>query len=140
MKHQLAVRYLLEQAALIHKMQRQADANLGLHGISFTEYLIMYHLDKALNKTMRRIELANVVGITASGVTRLLAPMERNHIVEKQANPRDARVSLVKLTTVGAELYDHATVTVGHFADQLSRSLTVKDLKQGLKLNEQWAI
>ena len=87
------------------KMGKKLDRALSLHGVSFNEFLIMLFLSAANQHTTSRIELAELLGITASGITRLLNPMEKNGIVEKQSNPRDARVSLVKLTTSGFSLY-----------------------------------
>jgi len=75
-------------------------------------------------KTMRRIELAERVGISASGITRLLAPMQKIKLVEKEVNPRDARQSLVKLSTVGQELYRDASVSFEHCAQQLLENLS----------------
>ena len=76
----------------------------------------MHHLYCSSLKTMRRIELAECVGITASGVTRLIAPMEKNNIVQKETNPRDARQSLVKLSATGERLYKEASVSFEHRA------------------------
>jgi len=113
---------------------RTMDGQLGMHGISFTEYLIMYYLSMANEQTMRRIELAESVGISASGVTRLLAPMEKNRIVEKRANPRDARVSMVKLSKTGVRLFDEATISFNHRAEELTSGLSEKQLETLLAL------
>jgi len=85
LKPSLAADFLIGQSLLQSKLQRKLDGQLGMHGISFTEYQIMHYLAGAPEQTMRRIELAECVGISASGVTRLLAPMEKNRIVVKRA-------------------------------------------------------
>lgn len=115
---------LIQNALLASKLSKTVDNHLGVHGISFTEYLIMHHLDGSPLKTMRRIELAEHVGISASGVTRLIAPMEKIKIVEKEANPRDARQSLVKLSKVGQQLYSDASVSFEHCANSLLEKLS----------------
>ena len=121
--------------SLFHtKLQKKVDGQLSYHGISFTEYLIMNQLNSATNKTMRRIELAESIGITASGVTRLLAPMEKIKLVKKEANPRDARVSLVKLTKVGEKLFNEATVSFGHGAKALMEPLSESQLDKFIEL------
>lgn len=48
----------------------------------------MYHLQQAQDNKLSRIALAEKVALTASGVTRVLAPMEKIHLVTKQSNPR----------------------------------------------------
>jgi len=131
----LATGFLIGQSFLHSKLQRKLDGQLSLHGISFTEYQIMHHLAKAPEQTMRRIELADCVGISASGVTRLLAPMEKNHLIEKRSNPRDARVSLVKLSTAGGILFQDASVSFSYCAEDLTSVLSTKQLENLIDLS-----
>ncbi|MDZ7871614.1 MAG: MarR family transcriptional regulator [Rheinheimera sp.] len=49
-------------------------------------------------QTRRRSDLVELVGLSPSGITRLLLPLEKIGRVEKERNPRDARVSLVILS------------------------------------------
>lgn len=116
--------FIILQSWLNNKLVKQVEGELNIHGISFTEYMILRYLDEAPRNTLRRIELAESVGISASGVTRLLAPMEKNNLVEKEANPRDARVSLVKVTKVGRKIYKEATVSFEHSAEFLTERLS----------------
>jgi DNA-binding MarR family transcriptional regulator len=60
---------------------------------------------------MRRVDLAQSVLLTASGITRLLDGLERAGFVEKAACASDARVSYAKLTDEGARKLRHASVT-----------------------------
>lgn len=72
-----------------------------LNGISFTELIVLYYLEIAGNDGLRRVDLADMVGLTASGITRLLLPMEKIGLVEKTINDRDARSTLVMLASGG---------------------------------------
>lgn len=117
--------------SLVHfngKVLKRMDANLSIHGISFTEYQVLHHLNLAPNSTLPRIELARSVGLTASGVTRLIAPMEKIGLVQKESHPRDARKSLVKLSKSGKRIYDDTSTTMAHVAssvvDPLSKTQT----------------
>lgn len=110
---------MLSITALQSQILRQIDQSLYVHGISYSEFLVMHHLSQATNQSMRRIDLAEVVGLSASGVTRLLNPMEKNHLVEKESNPRDARVSLVKLSKTGARLLAESSVSFEHSAEKI---------------------
>lgn len=121
---------LIDNALLATKIAKRIDGEFSFHGISFTEYLIMHHLYASTLKTMRRIELADCVGISASGVTRLLAPMEKNKVVQKEINPRDARQSLVKLSSVGERLYKEASKSFEHKAAAILEPLTARQLSQ----------
>jgi DNA-binding MarR family transcriptional regulator len=113
---------------------KRIEQQLSIHGISFTEFLVMHQLYAAPKATMRRIDLAESVGLSASGVTRLLQPMEKLHLVEKESNPRDARVSLVKLSPTGKTLYQDAFTSWRHSAESLAEPLTEKQLASFLEL------
>ena len=110
------VQFLIDHAVTTTKLHKQIDTSLSYQGISFTEFLIMHFLYSSPEHMMRRTDLADSVGITASGVTRLLAPMEKNHIVDKERNLRDARQSLVKLTATGQQLYRDTLVGFTDFS------------------------
>ena len=128
----IETQFVFEQAALTQRLIKKIDSQLSIHGISFTEYLIMNALDSAPNQMMRRIELAESVGLSASGVTRILAPMEKIKLVEKESNPRDARVSLVKLSEPGKVIFDEASISFAHTAKQLTNKLNEVQIKKML--------
>lgn len=95
----------------------------------------MHSLNVSVLKTMRRIEIAEAVGISASGVTRLIAPMEKIVIVEKESNPRDARQSLVKLSNAGQRLYAEASVSFEHCSKSMLESLSDNQLNKLMELS-----
>lgn len=134
---ELEADFIIQQSRLSHKLIKKVDSDLSVHGISFSEYMILYYLDSAPTKTMRRIDLAEQVGMSASGVTRMLAPMEKIKLVEKEVNPRDARVSLVKLSDSGKIIYDDASVSFKHAAKTLTHNLTSDQLKKMLGFTSQ---
>ena len=61
---------------------------------------------------MRRVDLAERVGLTASGVTRTLLPLEKIGLVTRESDPRDARVGFAAITPVGHEMVDNAAAVV----------------------------
>jgi len=126
--------FIVLQSWLNGKLVKRVEGQLDIHGISFTEYMILRHLYEAPRNTLRRIELAENVGISASGVTRLLAPMEKNKLVEKEANLRDARVSLVKLTKTGQRVFKEASVSFEHSAEFLTERLSSSQLNTLVEL------
>ena len=129
---------MLSHSLLHAKLLKRMDNNMSLHGISFPEYTILHQLHSSTANTMRRIDLAESIGISASGITRMLAPMEKIGLVEKESNPRDARESLVRLSTSGHQIYDDASSTLDLISLSLTDSLTeiqlVKMTKYTLKL------
>ncbi len=126
--------FIVQSTLLSSVMTKRVDGQLSYHGISFTEYLILKHLYQSSLKTMRRIELADSIGITASGITRLVAPMEKIGLVEKESNPRDARQSLVKLSKAGERMYKEASVSVDECAQKLLSGLSASQLEKLMEL------
>ena len=116
------------------RLTKNVEGQLNFHGISFTEYLVLRALHKSPKKILRRIDLAEAVGLSASGVTRLIAPMEKIKLVEKEANPRDVRVSLVKLSKTGKQIYQEASVSFEHSAAFINERLSDKQLNSLLEL------
>ena len=119
-----ALDLVLQSALLWSTMVKKADQQLSVHGISFSEFGILHRLSQAPQQRLSRIELASAVGLSASGVTRLLHPLEKMMLVEKELNARDARVSLVKLSDSGQQIYQDAHQTFGFFASQFMSPLT----------------
>ena len=123
---------ILKLTRLQGRIDRQVDSALGVHGISYSEFQVMRSLAQAPDQVMKRVHLADSVGLTASGVTRLLAPMEKIGIVRRESNARDARVSLVKLTAAGKRLFADAETTLSETSQSLVASLTASQ-KLGLR-------
>jgi len=81
---------------------------LAEHGLSINDYEALLHL-RSEPLGMRRVDLAEKLLLTASGVTRLLEGLERSGYVEKRTCAADARVSYAALTDTGAELLERAS-------------------------------
>ncbi|WEO94885.1 MarR family transcriptional regulator [Streptomyces sp. FXJ1.172] len=93
-----ALRLVRAQTALV----RRFDSRLsGLHGVSLADFTLLLRLGQAPGGRMRRVDLAETLGLTASGVTRGLAPLERIGLVTRETDARDARVAYASLTATG---------------------------------------
>lgn len=91
---------------------RRIDARLSsIHGLSFSDFMILYHLSRAHGARLRRVDLADCMGQTASAVTRSLLPLEKIGWVERQSDPRDARVGYACMTPAGTRLFTDANRT-----------------------------
>jgi DNA-binding MarR family transcriptional regulator len=119
--------------------RRLDNALSGLHGLSFGDFLILYHLGRAPGKRLRRIDLAERMGLTASGVTRSLLPLEKVGLVERQADPRDARVGYAGLTDSGQQLLAHALVSVEPVSQEATRAVPAEQMQPLLSLMGQLA-
>jgi len=100
------VAFLRSHAAITRELSVQLQRE---HGLTLNDYEVLLHLSPADGGMLRRIDLAQRVVLTASGITRLLEGLERSGFVCKETCPSDARVSYAKLTDDGrAKLSDAA--------------------------------
>src|ERR1700742_4213905 len=91
---------------------RQLNADLlNEHGLTLNDYEVLLCLAREPNGMLRRVDLAQTVILTASGITRLLDGLERAGYVEKASCASDARVSYAKLTEAGRSKLEAAAVT-----------------------------
>jgi DNA-binding MarR family transcriptional regulator len=91
---------------------RQLNVDLlNEHGLTLNDYEVMMLIDRAEDGVMRRVDLAESVLLTASGITRLLDGLEAAGYVEKAHCKSDARVSYAKLTEPGREKLRAAAAT-----------------------------
>src|SRR4051794_21146603 len=85
-------------------LQRILNAELQAdHGLTVTDYGVLLRLSHAPDHRMRRTDLADSIGLTASGVTRLLAGLQDGGLVENAACSSDRRVSYAVLTDAGLD-------------------------------------
>src|SRR4029450_1388274 len=75
-------------------LKRELNARLGAeHGLSITGYECLLALAHAEEGAMRRVDLAEQLMLTPSGVTRLLDGLERDGWVTKAACESEGRVA-----------------------------------------------
>ena len=103
-------RFALAVAAAWSNLERQLDCSLSaIRGVSFSEYRLLRALAEAPNGQASRSDAARSVGLTASGVTRALRPLEKIGLVSTVENKRDARLAMAKLTPAGQALINDAS-------------------------------
>jgi DNA-binding MarR family transcriptional regulator len=83
---------------------RSLSAQLSAdHGLTLSDYEVLLRLAHAPDRRMRRVDLAEQVLLTASGITRLLDGLEQSGFVERAACSVDRRVVYAVLTEDGLE-------------------------------------
>lgn len=116
----------------INKLQsviaRKFDS-LSVHGLGFNDFVILYVLYSSSENKMRRIDLAEKIGLTASGVTRLLNPLEKIGLVSRESNERDARVSYVVITPNGKKIFEEAKLSAENITKEILSSKKGKSLR-----------
>lgn len=106
MKNNISLLFALSRADTV--MARR----LSGHGLSFSDFVILHHLDQAPGRKLRRIDLAHKLGLTPSGITRMLLPLEKLGIITRDQSEEDARARFASLTKAGEELFKDATSTL----------------------------
>ena len=86
---------------------------------------MLLHLSRAPERMLRRVDLAERVLLTASGITRLLDGLERSGFVEKASCAKDARVSYAKISD-DMTGHDQETVLELNYLAQVTPWLTVQ--------------
>ncbi|WP_432026535.1 MarR family winged helix-turn-helix transcriptional regulator [Streptomyces sp. 1222.5] len=69
--------------------------------ISGSEYMVLVHLSEASHHQMRMSELANMCGLSLSGMTRVVNRLESQSLVIREKAPDDGRAWLAILTNAG---------------------------------------
>jgi DNA-binding MarR family transcriptional regulator len=108
---QAFVGLLRAHAAATRRLSAQLTTD---HGLTISDFEVLLRLAQAPDRRMRRVDLAEQVVLTASGVTRLLDGLERSGLVERDSCETDRRVVYAVLTDDGLERIRAAAAT--HFA------------------------
>ncbi|HEY6584645.1 MAG TPA: MarR family transcriptional regulator [Gaiellaceae bacterium] len=74
---------------------------LNEHGLTINDFEALLRLSRAEEGRMRRVDLAENLLLTASGVTRLLDGLEAHGLVERAACSSDRRVVYAVITEEG---------------------------------------
>jgi DNA-binding MarR family transcriptional regulator len=90
--------FLRAHAAVVRELSAELEAE---HGLTINDYEVLLRLARATDRVMRRVDLAEQVLLTPSGITRLLEGLERAGLVDRASCPTDARVKYAHLTDAG---------------------------------------
>ena len=102
------------------------EADLTPHALTLGDYQLLVHLSEADGHEMRMCDLAMLLQLSPSGLTRRLDGLVRMGVVERRPSERDRRVMLAVLTDHGMDYLenvapDHVDSVRRHIIDLLSR-------------------
>ncbi len=106
-------------------MRRQLETEvLSPHGLTSNDLEALLHLSREPELRLRRVDLAQRLALTPSGVTRLLDGLQADGLVRKAECSSDARVTYAVLTDEGTAMLDelradHVALLRGLFHDNL---------------------
>ena len=101
------------------------------HGLTINDYEALYVLSEADGRRLKRVELAERLVLTPSGVTRLLEGLEQAGLVERASCDSDLRVVYAQLTAAGSAKLDEASCShVGSLRTLFEEHLTKDEIAQ----------
>jgi DNA-binding MarR family transcriptional regulator len=84
------------------RLEEKFAAGLGaVHGLSLKDALLLMHVADAEGGRLSRIELAKLLAVSPSTVTRTTAPLEKRGFLGRESHAHDARFAYVVLTKAG---------------------------------------
>ena len=99
---------------------RSVEARLRVeHGLSANDFETLLHLSRADRGALRRIDLAEKLRLTPSGVTRLLDGLEEAGLTGRRDCVSDARVTYSEITDAGREMLQLAFGTHAAVCEEL---------------------
>ena len=115
-----SLKFCLALTKMTGDMIRRMDGKLGaLHGLSFVDFTVLQELSGQPHGKLRRVDLAEKLGVTQSAITRILIPLEKIGLVTREQDPRDARVGYAAITKTGRRICREALET----ADDLAKDI-----------------
>ena len=91
-----------------HLMVEMAAHLEADHQLDLSEYEVLLHLNEHPEKRIAMTELADLVLLTPSGVTRLVDRLVKRGLVERMPCPQDARRQHAVLTHAGRAMFVRA--------------------------------
>lgn len=115
MKHQIILEFFFELSRTNASLLRR----LSSHGLDFSDFMILSFLSSAPDGKLRRIDLAQKMGLSASGITRMILPLEKIGLVSRDLSENDGRARFSSLTKVGQQFLDEAKIRITEKLEEL---------------------
>lgn len=103
------------------------ENDLAPSGLTLGDYQVLVYLTEADDEQMRMCDLADMLQLSPSGLTRRLDGLVRSGWVERRNSEADRRVMLAAITPAGRRHLDRAAPT--HVASVRARMIDVLDAR-----------
>lgn len=115
----------------VNSMTPALENDLVPHGLTMGDYEVLVRLSEADDRRMRMCDLATVLQLSPSGLTRRLDGLVSSGLVERVASPADRRVMFAALTDAGlAKLADAAPDHVASVRNRFFKGLTRDQIRE----------
>jgi DNA-binding MarR family transcriptional regulator len=113
----------LEKFLELRSFVNNVEKKSLVYGASFSEFVILRAVEAEGANGIRRVDLAERVGLSISGITRALQPLEKLGYIQTQDETLDARVRKVVLSKSGSELFADIAKDVQRRLEEISSDL-----------------
>ena len=104
------------------RFEEKFNSALGaIHGLSLKDALLIRHVAEAPGGRLSRIELAKLLSVSPSTVTRTTQPLEKRGFLGRESHAHDARFAYVVLTKAGRRAVADAQATFERLAADIFR-------------------
>jgi DNA-binding MarR family transcriptional regulator len=119
---------------LLFLLQRATHAALGRAnrimldglGVSAAQFATVAHLAKRPRSTMT--DVAELFDLNKSGVSGMVARLERAGLVKREASPDDKRASLLSLTAKGEAMHERSAPLIRRATAEITDGFTPSEL------------
>jgi DNA-binding MarR family transcriptional regulator len=113
-------------------LRRELEAEvLSPRGLTINDFETLFHLYRAEEQRLRRVDLVGLLMLTPSGVTRLLDGLQAAGLVENRVCQSDARVVWATLTDEGRDTLECVRVEhTGVLRSLFRGALTAEEVAQ----------
>lgn len=99
-------------------------------GLSLPEHELLVRLAQSPERQLRMYDLASLLLLSKSGITRVVDRLERRGLVDRKMSDSDRRVVLACLTGAGVEILEQARPFIaGGIEEFLTGHLTEQDIR-----------
>ncbi|WP_329557388.1 MarR family winged helix-turn-helix transcriptional regulator [Streptomyces sp. NBC_00696] len=100
---------LHELGRLVHALPRLLEDDMNRAGdLTMTEFAVLLRLSEAPEQRLRMAELAGLMGLTPSRITRVVDSLRTRDLVAKNRDPDNFRGIITTLTTTGLTAMNEA--------------------------------
>ncbi|MNZ93371.1 Transcriptional repressor MprA [compost metagenome] len=123
------IRLCFQTLSLAASIDRDCARQLAVHGLSEGRFVLLFLLDAA-GDGLAPSRLAEQAGVTRATVTGLLDGLERDALIERQAQAGDRRALRIRLTDQGRQLAATVVEQHGRWIAGLFGGLTAAECSQ----------
>jgi len=111
------------QNALEQRLEESAD-------LSLAEFEVLARLSSAPERRLKMIDIANLLLVSKSGITRIVDRLEQAGLVKREVPPENRRIVYTRMLPVGLEVFGHAqTIFKDAVEDTFSQHLSDGDVQ-----------